>query len=352
MAGNTIRIGIVGAGNNTRLRHVPGFRAIEGVELIGVVNQTLESSARAAQEFEIPKIYDNWQQLVEDANVDAVMIGTWPNMHCEVTCAALNSGKHVMTEARMARTASEAYRMLKTSQAHPELITQIVPSPFGLAQDQFVRDLISDGFLGMLRELVVIGADDTFWDTSQDLHWRQDSEISGFNVLMTGIMHESALRWTPQPTRVFAQTATFQPNRPGPSPAGNTFATIPDSVQIATQLEGGGRGLYHLSGIALFGPGLQLHLYGSKGTIKLQFTSRERLLIGKAGDAELHEPEIPPDTLGGWRAEAEFIGAIRGEETVRFTDFETGVKYMEFTEAVSQSASSNRSVDLPLTDVN
>ena len=351
MTGETIRVGIVGAGANTRLRHVPGFREIEGVELTGVVNRTPESSARAAQEFEIPKTYDNWQQLVEDDDVDAVMIGTWPNMHCEVTCAALQAGKHVMTEARMARTASEAHRMLETSRAHPNLVTQIVPSPFGLVQDQFVRDLIADGFLGELRELAVIGADDGFWDTSTDLHWRQDTQISGFNMLAMGILHESALRWAPQPTRVFAQTSIFQPSRPGTSPAGNTEATVPDSVQIATQLEGGGRGLYHLSGIALFGPGLQLHLYGSQGTIKLQVAPRERLLIGQAGDAELHEPQIPPEKLGGWRVEAEFIGAIRGEETVRFTDFETGVKYMEFTEAVSRSAASNQPVDLPLTDV-
>ena len=37
----TIRIGIVGAGANTRLRHIPGFRAIEGVELAGVVGREL-----------------------------------------------------------------------------------------------------------------------------------------------------------------------------------------------------------------------------------------------------------------------------------------------------------------------
>ena len=58
--------------------------------------------------------------------------------------------------------------------------------------------------------------------------------------------------------------------------------------------------------------------------------------------------EIPANKRGGWRVEAEFIGAIRGEEPVRFTDFETGVKYMEFTEAVHQSAQSARPVELPL----
>ena len=343
MSTDTIRIGIVGAGANTRLRHVPGFRGNEGVELTGVVNRSRESSERAAAEFEIPRVYDTWQDLVADDEIDAVMIGTWPNMHCEVTCAALNSGKHVMTEARMARTVAEARLMLAASEAHPELVTQIVPSPFAFFCTDYVRGLIDDGFLGDLREMVVIGADDQFQDVEKPLHWRQDREISGFNVLAMGILHEAALRWTPDPTRVFAQMETFGPNRPdGP-------ATISDSVQAVTEISGGARGLYHLSGITLFGPGYHLHLYGSHGTIKVDL-GKGTLLIGQAGDDALHEPEIPAELQGDWRVEDEFIGAIRGTETIRLTDFNTGVKYMEFTEAVALSAGSGQPVDLPLAD--
>lgn len=350
MAESTIRIGIVGAGANTRLRHIPGFRAIDGVEILGVVNRTPESSGRAAQELEIPKTYPNWQALVDDPDIDAVMIGTWPNLHCDVTCAALDAGKHVLTEARMARNAAEAHRMQHAAEEHSHLIKQIVPSPFGLVQHDYVRGLIDDGFLGELRELVVIGANDQFRDTSQPLHWRQDAEISGTNVLAMGILHEAALRWIPSPTRVLAQTAIFEPERPASNGSGTATVTVPDSVQVLTQLAGGARGIYHLSGIARFGPGLQIHLYGSNGTIKLEVAPNERLLMGRAGDSELTEAEIPDEQRGGWRVEAEFIGGIRGEENIRFTNFATGVKYMEFTEAVQRSAETNQPVDLPLSD--
>ena len=343
MSTDTIRIGIVGAGANTRLRHVPGFRANEGVELVGVVNRSRESSERAAAEFEIPRVFDSWQELVADDEIDAVMIGTWPNMHCEVTCAALEAGKHVMTEARMACSADEARQMLACSQAHPDLVTQIVPSPFGFFCTDYVRRLIDDGFLGELRELVVIGADDGFQDTQAPLHWRQDREISGFNVLAMGILHEAAMRWTPDASRVFAQMTTFGPDRPdGP-------ATIPDSVQLMTEIEGGARGLYHLSGINLFGPGYHLHLYGSDGTIRVDL-GKGTLMIGRVGDETLDEPQIPEEEQGDWRVEDEFIGAIRGTESIRLTDFSTGVKYMEFTEAVTRSADSNQPVNLPLVD--
>jgi predicted dehydrogenase len=343
-----VRIGIVGAGSNTRLRHIPGFRKIPGVDLVGVVNRSAESTARVAKEFEIPRVFSDWRSLVDDPEIDAVMIGTWPNLHCEITCAALDAGKHVLTEARMARNAGEAHRMCETAHRHPDLVKQIVPSPFGLVQNDYVRELIHEGFLGEIREVIVIGATDAFAKADAPLHWRQDAKISGDNILSMGILHEAVLRWAPPPTRVWAQTATFGSTRPAGDGSGTLPVTVPDSVQIVTELENGGRGFYHLSGVCLFGPGHQIHLYGSEGTIKYEISPIERLLTARTGDSQLLEFEVPQEKRGGWRVEAEFIGAIRGQETVRFTDFATGMKYMEFTEAVARSARTQAPVSLPL----
>lgn len=348
MANERVRVGIVGAGANTRARHIPGFRAIDGVEIVGVVNRTPESTKRAAREFDIPRTFEKWQDLVADDEIDAVMIGTWPNLHCEVTCAALDAGKHVLTEARMARNLEEARQMVAAAQQHPELVTQIVPSPFGLTCGPFVEALVRDRFLGELREVVVLGADDIFWDYSSPLHWRQDREISGLNVLALGILHESVLRWTPPPVRVFAQSTIFEPQRPNLNTSEYADVTVPDSVQVVTQLEGGARGLYHISGITLFGPGKQIHLYGSRGTIRVEFEPEERVLVGHHGDATLRPVDIPEDQTGRWRVEEEFIGAIRGEEPVKLTDFSTGERYMQFVEAVARSSETGAAVDLPL----
>jgi predicted dehydrogenase len=345
---NKVRVGIVGAGANTRLRHVPGFRAIDGVELAGVVNSSAESTHRAAAEFDIPKTYPDWQALVADPDLDAVMIGTWPNLHCEVTCAALAAGKHVLTEARMARNLDEARRMLAAAKARPELVTQIVPSPFGLEHHDALSKLIADGFLGELRELVVITADDSFHDETKPLHWRQDREISGVNTLALGIIHEAATRWVPNPERVFAQTTIAGPTRPGPDGT-PVEVTVPDSVQILTTIPtstGSARGLYHVSGVALHGPGRAIHMYGSEGTIKILLGAKEEVWLGKAGEASLQRLDVPNEGKGCWRVEAEFIGAIRGEEAVRFTTFQAGVDYMAFTEAVARSAANAMPVRL------
>lgn len=348
MAVKPIRIGIVGAGANTRERHIPGFRALPGVEIVGLVNRTPESTAKVASEFAIPKTYSTWQELVRDPQIDAVCIGTWPNLHCDVTCAALEAGKHVLTEARMARDLAEARKMVAAAQAHPSLVAQVVPSPFGLMPHSFIRALIDESYIGELREVVVIGADDLFWDESKPIHWRQDVAISGKNVLAMGILHETVSRWIPAPKRVFAQSAIFEPQRPHPVTSDKIDIKIPESLQIVTEIAGGARGLYHLSGSILFGPGKQIHLYGRKGTIKYLITPEEQVWVGRLGDKELRLAEIPPEKRGGWRVEAEFVGAIRGEEPVRFTDFPTALRYMEFTEAVSQSVTTGSPVSLPI----
>lgn len=349
MTASVIRVGLVGAGQNTRLRHLPGLRALPGVEIRGVVNRTAPSTAEAARQLGIPKTYADWQELVGDPELDAVVIGTWPNLHAEVTCAALAAGKHVLCEARMARDLAEAQQMLAVSRAHPNQIAMLVPSPCGLMCETEVRNLIQERFFGELREYVVLGGTSQFIDYSTPLHWRQDAQISGVNTLALGILHETFLRWFPQPNRVMAQTQIFEPVRPAPGRPGNVPVTVPDCVQVLTQLESGARGVYHLSGTQLFGPGFQLHLYGSSSTIKITFLDDEdRLLIGRHGDPALHELHIPAAKQGRWRVEEEFIAAIRGEEPVRLTDFATGVKYMEFAQAVHDSAQSGQGVTLPL----
>lgn len=347
MVDRALRVGLVGAGENTRRRHIPGLRAVPGVEIVGVANRTAESTERVARDFGIEVRYPDWKSLVADKSLDAVVIGTWPNLHCEVTCAALAAGKHVLCEARMARDLAEARTMAAAVEAHPNQVAMLVPSPFGLECDQEISGLMYGNLIGDLREVVVVGADDQFHDYSKFLHWRQDSSISGINVLTLGILHETVSRWVPQPTRVFAQTQTFEPVRPNPNGPGDLKVTVPDSVQILTQYGNGARGIYHFSGTTLLGPGKQIVLYGSLGTIKILFGEHDRVYYGRKIDTEFREIQIPPEKLGGWRVEAEFIGAIRGEEPVKRNDFATGLKYMEFTDTVVRSAQSDSPVTLP-----
>src|SRR5436305_789442 len=137
----TVRIGLIGAGANTKSRHITGFLAIPDVKLTAVCNRRPESSAAVAQEFQIPRTFSKWEELVSDPDIDAVAIGTWPYLHCPIVWAALDAGKHVITEARMAMNATEARSMLAALRRNPKLIGQIVPSPFGLRGDAYIKKL-------------------------------------------------------------------------------------------------------------------------------------------------------------------------------------------------------------------
>ncbi|MDG1896843.1 MAG: Gfo/Idh/MocA family oxidoreductase [Fuerstiella sp.] len=344
---NTIRVGIVGLGANTRLRHVPGLQACDDVEIVGVCNRRPESTRKAADEFSIPRIFDRWQDLVADDEIDAVVIGTWPYLHCEITVAALQAGKHVLVEARMARNAAEAHQMLNASRQNDNLVAQIVPSPFGLRVHQTVKDFLADGYVGQLREVVVLGCSAANADPATPLHWRQSEELSGLNMLAMGILHETLIRWVPDPVRVLAQTQTFTAQRPNAETGEPVSVGTPDTVHVLTELPGGARGIYHLSSVTHHAPPLQIRIFGSEGT--LQYLCADDQLVGARKDeSELTAIHVPAEKESGWRVEADFIDAIRGNRSIEFTDFATGVRYMEFTEAVARSAAGGQAVPLPL----
>jgi predicted dehydrogenase len=166
-------------------------------------------------------------------------------------------------------------------------------------------------------------------------------------MLTLGILHETLIRWVPDPIRVFAQGTAFTAARLDPATGMRCQVGTPDSVQVLTEIAGGARGIYQLSGVTRFGPGSQIHLYGSEGTIKYELAPRDRLVGARRGEAELHEITVPPDKELCWRVEADFIDAIRRGTNIQFTDFATGVRYMEFTEAVARSAQTGLPVELP-----
>jgi predicted dehydrogenase len=353
----TLRVGLIGAGANTRLRHIPGLRALPDVEIVAVCNRRPESTRAVAREYGIPRTYDRWQDLVADAGLDAVVIGTWPYLHCPITLDALDAGKHVLTEARLSRNAAESHRMLAAARQHPELVTQVVPSPFGLKGDDVMRGLLHNGFLGELREVHVFSHTGALADPTAPLSWRQDGELSGCNMLTLGILHETLLRWAPPPVRVLAQTHAFTPERLDPESGARRAVGTPDSVQVLTELAGGARASYHFSGVTPYGQGMGIHLYGTEGVLWYDLSSdrirgASRTSGAAPGPAEsLPEIPIPADQAREWQVEADFVASIRQGAPVRYTSFETGVAYMEFTEAVARSARAGVAVTLPLKEI-
>ncbi len=233
MKADHVKVGIVGAGANTRDVHIPKLREIPGVEIVAVANRTRESGADAARRFGIPRVHDRWQDLVADPGVDAVLIGTWPNLHRDATVAALEAGKHVLCEARMAMDAAEARGMLAASLAHPGLVAQVVPAPFTLELDATVKRLLAVGWLGRILAVDVRGTTAGFLDESSPLHWRQDAAKSGLNTLTLGIWYECVARWVGHARSVIASARTFVPRRTDPASGCEVEVKVADHARCA-----------------------------------------------------------------------------------------------------------------------
>lgn len=122
---------------------------------------------------------------------------------------------------------------------------------------------------------------------------------------------------------------------------------VPDHVDVIANLACGGIAHLRFSAVTGLAPSNEAWLFGTEGTLRLDTATLE-LYGGRRRDKELQKIVIPQEELGRWRVEEEFVNAIRGRETVTRTSFEDGVRYMEFTEAVTRSAQSGQSISLPL----
>ena len=196
MPSDVVRIGIVGAGGIVRQRHMPGLQELPGVEFVSVCNRRRDSAEAFAEEYGIPRVVDHWRQVVDDPRVDVVWIGTTPYMHARISIAALDAGKHVFCQARMARNLAEARAMVAAADRHPELVVAICPPPFGMVGEVTMRRLLrQERVVGDVQQVRLTMLAASLTAGEPELHWRQDIEQSGNNVLTVGIYAEVMHRW-------------------------------------------------------------------------------------------------------------------------------------------------------------
>lgn len=337
MSNKTLRIGLVGAGGNTRRRHIPGFQGIDDVEITVVCNRSESSSQRVADEFGIARIASDWRDVVDDPDIDAICIGTWPYLHAEVTIAALQAGKHVLTEARMARDLTEAKAMMAAAEEHPELIAQIVPAPFSLSHDATIVRLL--GELGQLREVVATHRCAASAEAKAPFSWRQDYELSGYNTHTLGILYETVQRWLgpeTDPAWLVADAGRFVHQRPTAEGDSQIEVTIPDAVSVLGHYSNGAKFLFDVSSVDSLSPVNEFRLNAERGSLRFNF-GLEKLYLSETASGV--EKEVQPDTgtAHGWRVEADFVDSIRSQKPVTLTDFADGLRYMRFTEKVWHS---------------
>ena len=96
---NKINIGIIGCGNFTRSVHLPNLKKLKNLYSIdSIVNKNGFSSIAIAEQFSIKNICNNFEEIINNPSIDAVLISTRHDLHSEMVLKALKAGKHVFVE--------------------------------------------------------------------------------------------------------------------------------------------------------------------------------------------------------------------------------------------------------------
>lgn len=319
-----------------RKRHLPGLQRHPEVEIVAVSNSTYESAEKFCRE-NVPHAtpMQDWAQLLAVPELDVIWIGTPPYMHSAVTISALEAGKHVFCQARMAMDLAEAKEMLAVSRRFPELVTMLCPPPHGMRADLLVQKLLAENYIGRPHHVRLQSFNSSYLNADTPPHWRQRIEISGLNVLTLGIYVEVLHRWFGEITGVFARGKILQPMRRGYE------VIIPDLLTVLCAFANGAEGVLEFSGVDAFAPADRLEVFGDLGTLTYNFGS-DTVHVARVADRALHVAELTPELESQWRVEDDFIAAVKSRGGIRpHPDFEDGVRYMRVVQAVADSRARN-----------
>jgi predicted dehydrogenase len=338
-----VRIGLIGAGWVARTRHLPALKNTPEADLRLIWSRNLDKAREVAAEFGISTVASQWQEITASPAVDAVVIATPPVLHHTATLAALEAGKHVLCQARMARNLREAREMVHAAQGSG-LVAALYPPRPGLKGDRVMRRLIrEEHYVGEIREVRVTGM--ALTPQGDDYHWRTDPEMVGVNTMTLGLWAEVLHRWVGPATRVMAMAQVHRKQRKTPGGV-STEAVVPDSLAVIAELQCGATASYHFSEVAAFGPQHFIEIYGSRGALVYQLFTEE-IQGATVGDERLRPIPIPPEEERFQDTDARFVQAIL-QGTPVSPDFDEGLRYMEFCEAVALSVKKGVAVPLPL----
>ncbi|GGH28670.1 Gfo/Idh/MocA family protein [Paenibacillus segetis] len=143
------RVGVIGCGGIANGKHLPSLSKQERVEVVAFCDIVQERAEAAAAKFgnDEATVYTDYKELLKDSSLDIIHVLTPNDAHAEISIAALESGKHVMCEKPMAKTAAEAKRMVEAAKRTGKKLTIGYDNRF--RQDSlFMKKVCEAGELG------------------------------------------------------------------------------------------------------------------------------------------------------------------------------------------------------------
>ncbi len=145
-----IRWGILGTARIADEQLIPALKMTPGAELIAVASRNYEKGVAFGEKHNIPRIYDDYETLLQDVDVDAVYIPLPNHLHAEWTIKAARHGKHVLCEKPAALTAPQAEEMIQICEDNHVLFMEAFMYQFH-PQWKRLKELIDNREIGDIQ---------------------------------------------------------------------------------------------------------------------------------------------------------------------------------------------------------
>ena len=188
-----VGIGIIGTGFARRVQ-IPSFLRCEGAYIASVASARIENARSVAAEFGITHATDDWRETIGAPGVDLVVITTPPNLHREMTIAALEADKHVLCEKPMAMDVAECEEMV-AEVSRPGPLALIDHELRFLPGRQKALRMLRDGAIGCVRHAKALFRSPSRIDASLEWDWWSDAAAGGGALGAIGSHVIDTLQW-------------------------------------------------------------------------------------------------------------------------------------------------------------
>jgi predicted dehydrogenase len=144
-----VKWGIVSTADINR-KLIPGAHASEKVDLVAVASRDLTRAEAYASEWEIPRAYGSYEDLLADPEIEAVYISLPNTLHAEWSIKALDAGKHVLCEKPFSRHPKEVEASFDAAERNGRLLSEAFMYRHN-PQTAALAELVRDGAIGELR---------------------------------------------------------------------------------------------------------------------------------------------------------------------------------------------------------
>ncbi|HEY6906405.1 MAG TPA: Gfo/Idh/MocA family oxidoreductase, partial [Ignavibacteriaceae bacterium] len=248
---NKIKTAVIGSGF-MGAAHIEALNRIGGVEVAALVSKEIEQAERLAVRYSIAKVYEEWKDVLDDNKIQVIHNCTPNKYHFEINKAAIENGKHIISEKPLTINSKESVQLLSLLKKH-RVVNAINFNYRFYPLIQHAHSMLK-GDAG--KVLLVQGhylQDWLYYDT--DYNWRLESEISGASRAVADI----GSHWCDliqfitglKIRRVFANLTTVHPVRKKPKMTLETFkgkedSAAPEAENINVQTEDAGSVLFEL----------------------------------------------------------------------------------------------------------